>query len=55
MAVSLARVADLDWPEVETLTDDVLDRSPLPACPAAERPLPDCVYLLTGQMAASGS
>src|SRR6516164_6389399 len=49
MAVSRARVAGLDWPQVEPLADDVLDarlyrRAPLPS---GERPVPDCVYLHT--------
>ena len=47
MAVSRARAAGLDWPEVESLVDDVLDarlyrRAPLPS---GERPMPDCAYL----------
>jgi transposase len=49
MAVARARVAGLDWPQVETLADDVLDvrlyrRAPLPT---GERPVPDCAYLHT--------
>ncbi len=47
MAASRARVAGLDWPQVETVADDVLDarlyrRAPLPT---GERPVPDCPYL----------
>jgi transposase len=49
MAVSRARVAGVDWPEVETLADDALDarlyrRAPLPT---GERPVPDGAYLHT--------
>ena len=49
MAVSRARAAGLDWPEVESLVDDVLDvrlyrRAPLPS---GARPMPDCAYLHT--------
>jgi hypothetical protein len=47
MAVSRARAAGLDWPQVEALADDVLDarlyrRAPLPT---GARPVPDCAYL----------
>lgn len=49
MAVSRARGAGLDWPQVETLADDILDarlyrRAPLPA---SQRPMPDGAYLHT--------
>ena len=49
MAVSRARVAGLDWPQIETLPDDALDarlyrRAPLPA---GDRPVPDGAYLHT--------
>jgi transposase len=49
MAVARARVAGVDWPQIETWADDVLDarlyrRAPLPA---GERPVPDGAYLHT--------
>lgn len=49
MAVSRARIAGVDWPQVETLADDVLDarlyrRAPLPT---GDRPVPDGAYLDT--------
>ncbi len=49
MAVARARVAGLDWPQVETLADDVLDARfyRREALPTGERPVPDCVYLHT--------
>jgi transposase len=49
MAVSRARVAGVDWPQIEAWADDALDarlyrRAPLPA---GERPVPDGAYLNT--------
>jgi transposase len=58
LAVSLGTVtgvlrrathAGLDWPHVQSLTDDALETRlyGAPATPGATRPLPDCAYLHT--------
>ncbi|MGH7534585.1 MAG: IS21 family transposase, partial [Gemmatimonadales bacterium] len=41
--------ASLDWPQVQTLTEDALEARlyGAPAAPGATRPLPDCAYLHT--------
>jgi len=47
MAVLRAQAQGLDWPQLQTLADDVLETRLYrrPALPAGERPMPDCAYL----------
>jgi transposase len=50
-ALRRAREAGLDWPAVETMTDEALEaalyRRPAAVGPQRERPRPDCVYVHT--------